>query len=138
MFQRLTREQTGLKLVLTGVKGFVTSEVEAKVRELGLESSVELKGWVPRTELYELFRRATGFIYPSRFEGFGMPVLEAMAAGLPVACGDIEPLRTLTGGTALLFDPESDEAMLEAMRRLARGEAAGPQRRPLHAHARRN
>lgn len=130
-FQRLVREQPGLRLVLTGVKGFVTGEVERLVRELGLEPSVELKGWVPRAELYELFRRATGFIYPSRFEGFGMPVLEAMAAGLPVACGDIEPLKTLTGGAALLFDPECDEAMLEAMRKLVRGEA--PKEGPLRA-----
>ncbi|QOY87746.1 glycosyltransferase family 4 protein [Paludibaculum fermentans] len=131
VFQRLVQEQPGWKLVLTGVKGFVTGEVEGLVRELGLEASVELKGWVPRAELYELFRRATGFIYPSRFEGFGMPVLEAMAAGLPVACGAIEPLKSLTGGAALLFDPESDEAMLEAMRKLVRGEA--PKDGPLRA-----
>ncbi|WP_321477050.1 glycosyltransferase family 1 protein [uncultured Paludibaculum sp.] len=130
-FQRLAKERPGLKLVLTGVKGFVTGEVEGLVRALGLEAFVELKGWVPRAELYELFRRATGFIYPSRFEGFGMPVLEAMAAGVPVACGAIEPLRTLTGGAALLFDPESDEAILDAMRRLVRGEA--PTDGPLRA-----
>lgn len=129
-FAALRRETRELRLVLTGVKGFAATEVEGQVRALGLETAVELKGWVPREELYELFRRATGFIYPSRFEGFGMPVLEAMAAGVPVACGDIEPLRSLTGGAALLFNPESDEAVLEAMRRLARGEAPanGPER----------
>ena len=63
----------------------------------------------------ELYRRAGAFVYPSTFEGFGMPVLEAMAAGVPSACSDIEPLRGVAGGAAVFFDPWSDEAMLAAL-----------------------
>jgi glycosyltransferase involved in cell wall biosynthesis len=73
---------------------------------------------VPREELYELFRYARAFVYPSLFEGFGMPVAEALAAGLPVACSDIEPLRTVAGGSAELFNPGSDESLLAAIERV--------------------
>ncbi|HEY3439115.1 MAG TPA: glycosyltransferase family 1 protein [Paludibaculum sp.] len=124
VFQMLLRERPELRLVLTGVRGFVSERVESLVRELHLEQAVELKGWVPREELYELFRRARGFVYPTRFEGFGLPVLEAMAAGLPLACSRIEPLTTIVAGAAWLFDPDSDEEMLAALRHLADGQAA--------------
>lgn len=133
VFQALLRERPELRLVLTGVRGFVSERVESLVRELHLEDSVELKGWVPREELYELFRRARGFVYPTRFEGFGLPVLEAMAAGLPLACSRIEPLTTIVAGAAWLFDPDSDQEMLAALRRLAAGQAApGGRQRAAH------
>jgi len=129
-FRVLRREQPGLKLILTGVQGFASHDVEEQAGAPDLAEAVELRGWVPREELYELFRCAEGFVYPSLFEGFGMPVLEALAAALPVACSDIEPLRSLAGGRAILFDPENDGAILDAMRRLVRGEAptGGPRR----------
>ncbi|MDZ7618837.1 MAG: glycosyltransferase, partial [Patescibacteria group bacterium] len=68
-----------------------------------------------RSELLELFRTARAVVYPSTFEGFGMPVAEAMAAGVPLACSDIEPLKTLALGAAILFDPHNEAPMLEAM-----------------------
>jgi alpha-1,3-rhamnosyl/mannosyltransferase len=68
--------------------------------------------------LYELFRCARALVYPSTFEGFGMPVLEAMAAGVPVACSDIPPLREMADGAVEFFDPESDAGMAEAIRRV--------------------
>lgn len=124
-FAALRKETPEARLVLTGVRGFVTGQVEKAVVSLGLEGAVELKGWVAREELYELFRRARGFVYPTKFEGFGMPVLEAMAAGVPLACSAIEPLRGIVGECAVLFDPESDEDVLEGLRKLWRGEAPG-------------
>lgn len=130
VFARLRPQWPGLRLVLTGVPGFADARVRQAIRQLGLDRDVELRGWVPRGELLELYRRARGFVYPSLFEGFGMPVLEAMAAGVPVACSDIEPLRGLAGGCALLFDPHSDEEMAAALDRLLRGRApsGGPDR----------
>ena len=80
---------------------------------------MEFTGWIPREQLYELYAGATAFLYPSTFEGFGMPVLEAMAAGLPTACSDIQPLSGIAGDAALLFDPDDTEAILQAMVRLA-------------------
>lgn len=103
-------------LVITGVRGFVAEQVEKLAGD-----SVRLSGWVPREKLYELFRGARGFIYPSTFEGFGMPVLEAMAAGVPVACSDIPPLREIAGDTVHYFDPSSDEQIRDALMVLAAG-----------------
>jgi alpha-1,3-rhamnosyl/mannosyltransferase len=69
-----------------------------------------------------LYAGARAFIYPSTFEGFGMPVLEAMAAGIPVACSDIPPLREVAGDAALLFDPSDDDAVATALDRIASDE----------------
>lgn len=103
-------------LVITGVRGFAAKEVEKLAG-----GSVRLTGWIAREQLYELFRCARGFIYPSTFEGFGMPVLEAMAAGVPVACSNIPPLREVAGSTVHYFDPDDDGAIRNALDRLAAG-----------------
>lgn len=101
-------------LVITGVRGFAAKEVE---RLAGPRTRI--LGWIPREQLRELYRRARGFIYPSTFEGFGMPVSEAMAAGVPVACSDIAPLREIGGSAVYYFDPSSESAIREALERLA-------------------
>lgn len=106
------------RLVLTGVRGFANEAVSAEAARLGLSGAVELKGWVAREELYELFRGARAFVYPSLFEGFGMPVAEAMATGLPVACSGIEPLRGMAGGAAELFDPTDEASVLAGIERV--------------------
>lgn len=102
-------------LVLAGMKGFHTGPVERLVETLGLTGSLRITGWIPREELYDLYRRAWAFVYPSTFEGFGMPVLEALAAGLPVACSSIAPLAEVAGGCAVVFDPEDERGMLAAL-----------------------
>ncbi len=112
-FGRLRDRHPELRLVLTGVKGFVHEEVSRLAETLG--DAVQIRGWVDRGELIELFRTARAVVYPSTFEGFGMPVAEALAARVPLACSDIEPLRTLAGGASVLFDPNSDESMVIAM-----------------------
>jgi glycosyltransferase involved in cell wall biosynthesis len=114
---RVHREKPGLPpLVITGVKGFAAADVEKLAGD-----SARIMGWVPREELYKLFRGARGFIYPSTFEGFGMPVLEAMAAAVPVACSNIPPLREIAGSTVHYFDPSSDSEIGAALQLLADG-----------------
>src|SRR5258706_2912182 len=114
---RVHREMSGLPpLVITGVRGFAAAEVEKLAG-----NSVRINGLVPREELYELFCGARGFIYPSTFEGFGMPVLEAMAAGVSVSCSGIPPLREIAGPTVHYFDPSSDRELGAALQRLAEG-----------------
>jgi glycosyltransferase involved in cell wall biosynthesis len=104
------------KLILTGVRGFAAQEIESLAGD-----SVEITGWIPREQLYSLFAGALGLIYPSTFEGFGMPVLEAMAAGVPVACSDIPPLREIARSTVHFFDPTNDREMRDALLLLASG-----------------
>ncbi len=106
------------KLVLAGLRGFRTPEIEALIAELGVGERVTIPGWLPRAELMQLYARARAFVYPSTFEGFGMPILEAMAAGIPVACSDIPPLREVAGEAALFFDPLDEAALGEALDRI--------------------
>jgi len=99
-------------LMITGLRGFSAEHLEKLAGR-----QVRFTGWVPREELYNLFRGARAFVYPSRFEGFGMPVLEAMAARVPVACSDIPPLREIADGCAFFFDPRDLKQMREAILR---------------------
>ena len=123
------------RLIVSGIHGFFSPQLHTLRDSLGLAGSVEFPGWIPREDLYDLYRRATAFLYPSLFEGFGLPVLEALAAGVPTACSSIEPLNNLAAGAALKFDPRSPAAIAAAMQRLVEDEplrthlaAAGPHR----------
>jgi glycosyltransferase involved in cell wall biosynthesis len=123
------------RLVVCGIHGFFTSALHSLREHLSLQDSVEFPGWIPRKDLYDLYTRAWAFVYPSRFEGFGLPVLEAMAAGVPTACSSIEPLAGIAADGALQFDPEDPYAIAAAMQRIASEEglrsrlaADGPRR----------
>ncbi|MBS1871780.1 MAG: glycosyltransferase family 4 protein [Acidobacteria bacterium] len=118
-FAEFRRRTSGYRLVLAGMRGFAAQAIEARIRDLALADSVEITGWIPRAALLDLYRRAGAFVYPSTFEGFGMPVAEAMAAGVPLACSDIEPLRSLAGDAALRFAPGDSRAIADALTRLA-------------------
>lgn len=118
MFGRLHARHPELRLVLAGIRGFATERIERMVIETGAAHAVEITGWLKTEALRTLYARAQAFVYPSTFEGFGMPVLEAMAAGIPVVCSDIPPLREVAADTALLFDPYDDDALLAALERV--------------------
>ncbi len=117
-FARFRLARPDFRLVITGLRGFSTGPLLALRSSLRLDDAVEFTGWIPREQLYEKFAAAYAFFYPTRFEGFGLPLLEALAAGVPAACSDIEPLRSLAGDAAVLFNPDDAEAMLDAMRRV--------------------
>jgi glycosyltransferase involved in cell wall biosynthesis len=118
----------GWRLVIAGHRGFHAQAIERTIADLG--AAVTLTGWIPREKLYELYRTAWAFIYPSTFEGFGLPVLEAMAAGVPTACSAIEPLKTIAGDAALTFLdlPSALERILSDEPLRARLAVAGPAR----------
>jgi glycosyltransferase involved in cell wall biosynthesis len=126
------------RLVVCGMHGFSTAALHELRDSLGLTGSVEFPGWIPREDVYDLYARASAFVYPSTFEGFGLPVLEAMAAALPAACSNIEPLSTIAGDAVLQFDPGDTGAIAASMARLVEDEAlrgrlsaAGPPRAAL-------
>ena len=134
-FGEFRRAKPEFQLVIAGMRGFHSKALEKLIAELGLGDSVRLTGWIPREELYALYLRASAFVYPSSFEGFGMPVLEALAAGIPAACSAIEPLSQLAGSAAVQFDPEDPGAIAESLLRLTsdadlrrRLAAEGPER----------
>jgi glycosyltransferase involved in cell wall biosynthesis len=116
LIRAFARRERGCKLVIAGMRGFHASQIEALIAELG--ARVELTGWVARKDLMRLYEHARAFIYPSTFEGFGMPVLEAMATGVPVACSDIPPLHEVGGDAVLYFDPLNEDAISEALDRV--------------------
>jgi glycosyltransferase involved in cell wall biosynthesis len=128
LIRAYARQRRNFKLVIAGMRGFHSAVLDALIVELGCAEkpgspySVRLTGWIPRDELMRLYAGARAFIYPSTFEGFGMPVLEAMAAGIPVACSDIPPLREVAGDAALFFDPSDDDAVAAALDRIASDE----------------
>jgi glycosyltransferase involved in cell wall biosynthesis len=80
-----------------------------------LPAGVEARGHVPAEELRELYRTAAALVFPSLYEGFGQPPLEAMACGCPVACSDAAALPEVVGDAARLFDPRSPESIAEAV-----------------------
>ena len=99
-FALLRRTHPELRLVLTGGGG--SGPVPEGVEDLGL---------VPRARLVELLRTASALVFPSLYEGFGLPVLEAMACGCPVACSNAGALPEVTGVAARLYDPHDVEAI---------------------------
>jgi glycosyltransferase involved in cell wall biosynthesis len=114
-FASFHKAHPGFRLTIAGLRGFHTNELETLRTSLGLSASVEFTGWIPREDLYDLFRRAAAFVYPSRFEGFGMPVLEALAAGIPTVCSNAEPMSGIAGTAAFLFDPAHIDELARAL-----------------------
>jgi glycosyltransferase involved in cell wall biosynthesis len=104
-----------LQLVLAGQKGWLADELLGQVRKLGLGKRVVLTGYVPDADLPALLSGALAFVFPSLYEGFGLPVLEAMACGTPVVCSNTSSLPEVAGDAALMVDPLDTEAMAEAL-----------------------
>jgi glycosyltransferase involved in cell wall biosynthesis len=111
------------QLVIAGMRGFHTEPLESLRTALKLDGAVRFTGWIPREELYDLFAGASAFFYSSTFEGFGLPVLEALAAAVPTACSNIQPVSGIAGEAALQFDPYDTSAILDAMKRIVCDEA---------------
>lgn len=107
-----------LHLVCTGRLTAAGGELEGLVRSLGLSERIHFTGHIPATRLAGLLRRADMLVYPSRFEGWGLPLAEAFSVGTPVACSSSTCLPEVAGGAAQLFDPEDPVAIAEAVRRL--------------------
>jgi len=105
-------------LVLAGYP----TEHEARLREraqtLGVDDDVRFPGWLSDAEVEGLWAIADAFAFPSLYEGFGLPVLEAMARGVPVACSNASSLPEVAGDAALLFDANDEAAIADALRRL--------------------
>jgi glycosyltransferase involved in cell wall biosynthesis len=109
-------------LVIVGARWYRGSAAEQAVRVLGLTAKVRFLGYVDRKELPALFSGATAVVYPSLLEGFGLPVLEAMACGAPVITSNNSALREVAGNAAVLVNPLNVRELTEAMARFAEDE----------------
>ncbi|PDW03956.1 glycosyltransferase family 4 protein [Candidatus Viridilinea mediisalina] len=105
-------------LVLAGREGWLSSAIVARTRALGLEHHVRFPGYIPDADLPALLRGALAFVFPSLYEGFGMPVLEAMACGTPVLTANGSALREVADTAALLVDPTNTDAIAAGLLRL--------------------
>ena len=103
------------------VPGYATpheAALAARARELGISETVRMPGWLSQADVDGLYAAARAFVFPSLYEGFGLPVLEAMRRGVPVACSDRSTLPEVAGDGALLFDPDDTAAIQQAVERL--------------------
>jgi glycosyltransferase involved in cell wall biosynthesis len=124
-----------VRLLVPGNPSAHGEELKRRANMQGVESSVRFPGWVSAAELEGLYRAADCFVFPSIREGFGLPILEAMARGLPVACARASAIPEIAGNAALYFDPHRPPEIAAALKRilddpaLARELAAGGQER---------
>lgn len=114
----VARDVTAPYLVLAGSKGWLYREIFDRVRRLELEDRVLFTGYVPDADLPALLSGALAFVFPSLYEGFGFPVLEAMACGTPVVCSSASSLPEVAGDAALQVDPLDTEGWVEAMHQI--------------------
>jgi glycosyltransferase involved in cell wall biosynthesis len=120
LFRAVAAMDPGGRPVLV-VPGYPTpheEELRVLARDLGIAELVRMPPWLPAADLEGLYRTAACVVFPSLYEGFGLPVLEAMARGVPVACSNRSSLPEVAGDAALVFDPEDVEAIRSAMERL--------------------
>jgi len=112
---RRAGQLAGVQLVLAGQAQWRESELYAKVRQSGLVEEVRFPGYVEDADLPALYSGALAFVYPSLYEGFGLPPLEAMACGTPVICSNAASLPEVVGDAALTVDPTDTSALAAAL-----------------------
>jgi glycosyltransferase involved in cell wall biosynthesis len=105
-------------LVIVGRRGWLSDGFFAALEASPVQDGVMLTGYVPDADLPALYSAATAFVFPSLYEGFGLPPLEAMACGTPVICANVSSMPEVVGDAALLVDPEDALSIRQALRRI--------------------
>jgi glycosyltransferase involved in cell wall biosynthesis len=109
---------SGWKLVLAGSMGFGAAEILQRIERSPRQSDIQVLGYVSEQALEDLYRRASLFAFPSLDEGFGMPLLDAMARGVPVLTSNVSAMPEVAGDAALLIDPRDVASIAEGLRKL--------------------
>jgi glycosyltransferase involved in cell wall biosynthesis len=116
---KMENKDFSYKLILVGDADYGYDEIKFLIEEYNLNSEVFMPGWVKESDLPYIYNGAGAFVFPSRHEGFGIPVLQALACGVPVAASYITPLREVAGDAALYFDPYDTDSMAGALQKVA-------------------
>lgn len=110
-------------LVAPGYPTWHEAELRSRAQAMGVAEDVRLLGWLRPDEIEGLWAVADALVFPSLYEGFGLPVLEALARGVPVGCSNVSSLPEVANGAALMFDPHDQRAIVETIRRLLHDQA---------------
>lgn len=122
-YAALAKDFPDVPLVIAGKKGWMYDAIFQRLTELGLEERVRFLGYVPDADLTPLYNGARVFVYPSRYEGFGLPVLEAMQCGTPVITTNISSMPEVAEDAALLVAPDDVAELTAALRRVLTDDA---------------
>ena len=104
--------------LIVGMQGWHTSELTKRLAPLIASGEVRQLGYLPREDLATVLAGATALVYPSIYEGFGLPPLEAMACGVPVIASNVSSIPEVVGDTGILIDPHDVEGLAKAMKDL--------------------
>ncbi len=114
-FVTFKKRHPDYKLVIVGKKGWKFKDIEASVEEYNMKDEIIFPGYIKEDELHKLYKLAKVFVFPSLYEGFGIPPLEAMASGCPVVSSNVASLPEVIGDAGLLIDPKNAYKMAEAV-----------------------
>jgi glycosyltransferase involved in cell wall biosynthesis len=114
-YKSLIGQGTKHSLVIVGRFGWMYQEVIEQTEKLGLKDRVQFTGYIPQDDLPIVYNLASLFVYPTRYEGFGFPALEAMACGTPVITTDISSLPEIVGDAGMLVPPDDEQALTTAI-----------------------
>lgn len=124
-YERLYRKKKNIpQLVLAGGKGWFYESIFELVKKLQIEERVIFTGYVEEEEVPKLMCGSYAFLFPSLYEGFGMPVIEAMACGVPVITSNTTSLKEIAEGAAILVDPQSISSIYEGMKKVLKNDRA--------------
>ena len=130
-----SRLDSEMKLILAGEISYRGEATRRAVADCGLGDRVRILGYVPDQDLPALYTGARGFVFPTSWEGFGLPLLEAMACGTPVMAADRGAAAETSGGFAVFVDPDDEQAIAEGMVRLLEVPASRTEQATRHARS---
>jgi glycosyltransferase involved in cell wall biosynthesis len=122
-YARLVQQDDPPPLVVVGRMGWMVEDVFHQIEALHLKDRVQFTGYIPDQDLPLVYNLAQCLLYPSQYEGFGFPPLEAMACGAPVITTAVSSMQDQVGDAGLLVPPQDEQALTEAMRQLLRDRA---------------
>ena len=117
-FSILNSQFSTLNLVIAGKEGWLTEEIYAAPKKFGVEDKVKFLGYVPTDEIVSLMRGARALVFPSLYEGFGLPVLEALVCGCPVVTSNVSSLPEVAGEAGILVDPYDTEEIARGIKKV--------------------